>query len=319
MAKRDSSSSLGYSAFMSVDYTNALRAIAILMVMTSHLSGFIFNSRVFTPFGGGGVAVFQIVSGYGLTLSAQHKGLKCFWRKKAIRVLLPWLVVWTLGAMLHLQSFDWMKFAASLFLLNEANWYLQYLFVCYVAFYVSYRFFYKYRWPLLVVVHLLVFACWGNIQAEQSVSFLIGVMLAEKSALKRYVDEHSKIICFGSVLLFVVALGMKQMAFVRNIMESNTIAEHGLNLVLKTALAMIVVAGLKGILQFVNEKVCRFVGRISYELYLVHLFLVVGLCNAYVDGPYLKIVAFCVLSFGGAYLLYLFDNSAMARYNRKPK
>lgn len=221
--------------------------------------------------------------------------------------------------MLHLQSFDWMKFAASLFLLNEANWYLQYLFVCYVAFYVSYRFFYKYRWPLLVFVHLLIFVGWGNIQAEQSVSFLIGVMLAEKDSLKRYVDEHWKFVCIGCVLLFILALGGKQIDCVRNFIESNTIAEHGLNLVLKTSLALIAVVGLKGIAQFINGKVCRFVGRISYELYLVHLFLVVGLCNAYVDGPYLKIVAFCVLSFGGAYLLYLFDNSAMARYNRKPK
>lgn len=38
--------------FMSMEYTTVLRAVAILMVMQQHLSGFIFGSRIFTPFGG---------------------------------------------------------------------------------------------------------------------------------------------------------------------------------------------------------------------------------------------------------------------------
>lgn len=38
--------------FMSMDYTQVLRGVAILMVMQQHLSGFVFGSRVFTPFGG---------------------------------------------------------------------------------------------------------------------------------------------------------------------------------------------------------------------------------------------------------------------------
>ncbi len=39
--------------FMSLDYTTVMRGVAILMVMLQHLSGFVFGSRVFTPFGGG--------------------------------------------------------------------------------------------------------------------------------------------------------------------------------------------------------------------------------------------------------------------------
>ena len=39
--------------FMSLDYTLAMRGVAILMVMLQHLSGFVLGSRVFTPFGGG--------------------------------------------------------------------------------------------------------------------------------------------------------------------------------------------------------------------------------------------------------------------------
>lgn len=39
--------------FMSFQYTTVLRAVAILMVMLQHLSGFLLGSRIFTPFGGG--------------------------------------------------------------------------------------------------------------------------------------------------------------------------------------------------------------------------------------------------------------------------
>ena len=39
-------------SFMSMEYTTTLRAVAILMIMQQHLSGFVFGSRIFTPFGG---------------------------------------------------------------------------------------------------------------------------------------------------------------------------------------------------------------------------------------------------------------------------
>lgn len=56
-----------HTNFMSFQYTTVLRAVAILMVMLQHLSGFVLGSRIFTPFGGSGVAVFLIVCGYGLS------------------------------------------------------------------------------------------------------------------------------------------------------------------------------------------------------------------------------------------------------------
>lgn len=66
---------------LSVGYTTVLRGIAILMVYLQHTMGGL-GSRFFTPLGGGGVAIFLIISGFGLSESYKKKGLSQYWKKK---------------------------------------------------------------------------------------------------------------------------------------------------------------------------------------------------------------------------------------------
>ena len=54
-----------------IEYTTALRGIAILIIMLAHCFGGF--TRALTPLGGIGVSIFLILSGYGLTKSAQLK------------------------------------------------------------------------------------------------------------------------------------------------------------------------------------------------------------------------------------------------------
>lgn len=56
--------SYGDMTFMSVERTNILRGIAIILVMMMHASCDA-GARVFTPMGGIGVSIFLILSGYG--------------------------------------------------------------------------------------------------------------------------------------------------------------------------------------------------------------------------------------------------------------
>lgn len=48
-----------------VDRTVAMRGIAIFLIILSHIIG-LFQIRYATPLGGTGVAIFLILSGYGL-------------------------------------------------------------------------------------------------------------------------------------------------------------------------------------------------------------------------------------------------------------
>ena len=78
--------------FMSRPYTDVLRAIAILLIIFHHAT---INAdiNVFMPLGGIGVAMFLLLSGYGITCSYKKYGLAHYWRKKAARIWLPYMLL----------------------------------------------------------------------------------------------------------------------------------------------------------------------------------------------------------------------------------
>lgn len=68
-------------------YTTTLKGIAIVIIILSHTMGCF--TRVFTPLGGIGVAMFLILSGYGLNESFKRNGIGSFWKKRFLRVWIP--------------------------------------------------------------------------------------------------------------------------------------------------------------------------------------------------------------------------------------
>jgi len=61
--------------FMSFGYSNAYRAMVVLIIMLQHVAGG-SGVRYLTPLGGIGVAVFLISSGYGLNESYKRRGVR---------------------------------------------------------------------------------------------------------------------------------------------------------------------------------------------------------------------------------------------------
>lgn len=61
--------------FMSKAHTNIFRGLAAFIIVFQHVGGG-FGTRVFTPLGGTGVAMFLIASGYGLNESYKRRLLK---------------------------------------------------------------------------------------------------------------------------------------------------------------------------------------------------------------------------------------------------
>lgn len=50
--------------------TEAFRGVAILLIMIQHLAGHL-GTNIFTPFGGIGVTIFLVLSGFGLNESLE--------------------------------------------------------------------------------------------------------------------------------------------------------------------------------------------------------------------------------------------------------
>lgn len=245
-------------------------------------------------------------------MSAKRKGVDDFWKKKFVRVFLPWMLVWLIMTLQNEKAFK-METIASLF---TPNWFLQYLFVCYAIFYVSYRWMYRYRWYLLAFFTLVTFFFWGNIQAEQCCSFQIGVLLAEREDFFFSVERNIKKWVIISLLIFVTALVLKQIGTVRMLMENNFMIEHALNLVLKMSLGAFVMMSCAVLFRYISGKYAWLVGKMSYELYLVHLSLVIGLCYRIGTNPIAQVVVFIVVSFVASWILYHIDNRLLKVYSK---
>ena len=249
-----------------------------------------------------------------MTISTNKKGLKGFWTKKLVRVFLPWLFVWLTMVLLNGEK----KFSApslsALFLLDSTNWYLQYLLLCYLSFYISHKWFYHFRWLLMGGIFILSFVFWGNIQAEQSCSFLIGCLIAEKAKLFKWIVEKIKVIFIFSLFLGISLLAVKQLSIVRTLMDNVSLVDHAINMVMKTSIAISVMMLVRLFWSQINGRLAMFIGKISYELYLVHLFIVIGYCRIIGNMPLVSILVFVACSFLLSYLLYLVDNKILVLY-----
>lgn len=69
--------------FMSRSHTYICRGVAAIIIICQHVAGG-FDIRYLTPLGGIGVAVFLVLSGYGLNESFKRKGIGGYWRNKNV-------------------------------------------------------------------------------------------------------------------------------------------------------------------------------------------------------------------------------------------
>lgn len=194
-----------------------------------------------------------------------------------MHVLLPWWIIY----LLFLQ--DWgnvtgWDFVGYLSLTHIVHaWYLQYLFLWYVVFWLTHRFGVLYRWRYAVmgVAALVIFICWGNIQAEQAVTFVLGVWISDnKARIAEYAEAKKRCWLFGFCAVAIVSLGIKQIPAIRDALDSYVLLFHVEQLLLKTSIALTVISGLGYCKVLVGNRFLMFTGVISYEMYLVHLFVV---------------------------------------------
>lgn len=120
----------GFS-FLDKNGTLVLKGIAILFILFSHLGG--HYTRIFTPCGGIGVALFLFISGYGLTKSDEKNGLQHYWTKRLVGVWLPYVLIQVFTSGLHLLDILLIKPS------HPFGWYLNYLMIWYFMFWIIHR------------------------------------------------------------------------------------------------------------------------------------------------------------------------------------
>lgn len=260
------------TCLLSKNHFQYLKGIAILAVIFSHIGNY-SGKTWFTSLGGIGVAIFLFCSGYGLMTSYYQKGLKNFWVNKLITIYIPFAVVEIFSAIIFRYSLRELLFDL-MFLkrLNPLGWYIQYLAVLYLLFYLVVRMFKNIKWRFIIWAFFSVisFVFLPNLYAEQAISFISGLFIAEiNRSDKLPTFENKKLVIFwggAMVFLSIIMLGIKQMPIVRSPQT------HYLYTILNLFQKSEATAGIICVTSVWNpfKKFILWIGSISYSLYLVH-------------------------------------------------
>jgi len=157
------------SIFLDRVQTDQLKGIAILFVVTGHLWSHVSFDRNVLNFAGYAVALFLLLSGYGLTRSWQRKPLTAseFARRRIGRVMVPYWITticilsldyWLLDKQYSFVeiclTFCGLNFKHSLRYLDYARWYITLILIFYCVFFLANRL----LRPLAALLSLFLFS-----------------------------------------------------------------------------------------------------------------------------------------------------------------
>ena len=255
--------------FFDKNYTTIAKGIAILMIMVGHCSGLWPAGRMLTPCGGIGVAIFLITSGYGLNESYKRSGLSGFWKKRLGRVYLPYFIVVLLFAIVY--QWDIKKCLLNFSCINSPYWFITYIVECYIVFWLISKFIPKYRNTILITVSVSTIFLMSELQAEQALSFVSGIMLsAHKNRVFDFLSRKKAycVTCLVFLLVGLTFLLLKQLPCVRE--EVTELQMNIIQCLIKFPLGVFILLIINSIKIITRNPFIYLAGLISYELYLVH-------------------------------------------------
>ncbi len=248
----------------------------------------------FIRMGSCGVDVFLFLSGYCLCLSyAKDSNLKHFYRKRIVRLLIPYLIIavlyylWrnsTIGALedgtLNLRGFAQDITGISFLTKGMMNtWFVDAIAIFYLLFPLLYSIISKGKgfaivllvlsYVILFLGYFLPFPGFDNyaIAISRFPVFLFGLIMAIYNGCAPKYNRKTLVI---SVILLIVLIGIFP---IKNIQESNNL--HGIFLwVPYISLVLPVVYLSRLIFQYVGGAFWSFLGDLSLEIYMVHVFII---------------------------------------------
>ena len=307
--------------FLSKTTTTSMKGVAILLVIIAHIGHIGFGIRVFVPLGCFGVSIFLILSGYGLMESYHRNGLKDFWKKRIIRLLLPYIIWVCFYSVYLLFSHNTVSFD------NIRYWFVEYILIWYIAFFFVFNFFPNFKWGLFFVIAILLFWLFPCLQSQQSLSFIIGLFISE---YKENVINISpkKLLSIGGGLLFIglIAFIIRQWVVVANSnipvvelkdvlvtssdVDKNSFINKIIQLISKAPIALFLIIILNQI-RIDKLKWCYITGLAAYELYLVHMPL-----YANIQHSVYNLLIFIIEIITFSFLLYKCDNKIINSFKK---
>lgn len=285
--------------------TLPLRGILAVCVLLTHLCPYLVKeSPLLDDFGLWGppsVATFFLLAGYGLGVSFLMKGedyLHGFFRKRLLRLLWPLLIMTIIfqGYKVYKGCFNWVN---TLITPSPMSWFIYALVIWYVGYYLSFKIGKTLKSKLILIWCFTLLYLFITIYLSMNYFYIsilplpmaiTFVFFEEK--LKAQILEYEKIVWWIVIVVFIVVMGYA-------IVGQNGAKLPGWRLPVNIIVPWIIVyityylGGWKNI--FTN-----FLGKISYEFYIVHGFIVMLLGHKHLFGMtgYLNSISLILLILG---------------------
>jgi peptidoglycan/LPS O-acetylase OafA/YrhL len=305
--------------------TNAtlpVRGILAILIVCHHLSLYFHDASfaIFKNWGTAIVSVFFFISGYGLMVSYLKKGksyLTNFFRHRFSK-LLPTFLLLTIGCGIYHYKSHFISAIAHDFLIGlptlPNSWFLYVIFYFYIAFYISCRasrsnvqcIGYMALFTLLSMAMTLLakFGSWWYVSQP---SIVLGLIVAvHEEWVKKSLCRHPFAIIFPIILISLLSY-----FFIPNTaLKTLTFSNLAPLLVLFTLYAY----------PPIRNKVIRYLGKVSLEIYLVHglvisvMHKIGGLCGCPVLPWYVFTVLTFILTIPLAALAHQFNQAISSRF-----
>ena len=273
---------IDHSDWMDQQFTDELKGLSILMVVWSHF-GLVYGVESIQFLAGAGVSLFLICSGYGLEKSYSKNGLQNYWRKRIVKVAIPYWLLLLLQIIINRPALG-IGYIKQFLFINPTNWYLRYIVVCYFLYWIykkiseHYRLSYRQQWMVIAVLWVMKFATeviWPVnptvpfLESRQLFSFVFGIWLAQnKDQLKEKINTIW--MYFVQFFLLIIAIGMNIFLHSIDFSQWNVILYDLCSSLTVFPLAMIIMfIGCKWSKVFDNLFL-KYMGDISYEMFLLH-------------------------------------------------
>lgn len=262
--------------------TQALKGVAIIAIVVFHILWRFDISPLLNLWGAPFVTVFLVLSGYGLEESFRRNGLDGFWRKRLLRVVLPF--VFFVCAYNFLFPFFPLgdKFPAEkamhrcldeLIYSGPKFWFVFFILKCYAVYWIGTRFMSGrlrlFFFLICAFICLNLRSSCGHLEAEQSFSFLAGVLL---SIYKNKVEALSdKEIGRWTLLLLFIAAAFFCLKAIPQLHElKGSVAYNYLLCPFRLSLGLAYIP-LFTMLRPSKSGLVRLAGNYSFEIYIAHM------------------------------------------------
>ena len=327
---------------------NDLFGISIVSIVIFHFFLSCQNAGVHTALanqyvalvGRVGVPIFLVLSGMGLFFSlSRNYNLKDFYKKRLVRILIPYLIVSVIHFFLRyiiIQGKGFLAFLKGVFFIdfitkgNSQFWFIALMLIMYAVYPLLFKIFKSGKRNLLKLGLLvgLVIVCnfaisklmptiYDNISVmlTRIPAFIIGVYLGEKVYNKREVHPAFWIVsALGSAAFIYFSINENMLGVSP---PTSLVIRYG-----ETVYGLFLMMTLSVVLEAINSlrfsKLCAFFGGMSLELYMIHVSLrslmgLVGFKSANVLYYFIMVLIAIALSFA----LQKFDSFATKKLTSK--